>query len=324
MSATVTYAADLAAVRAAAERIHGHAHVTPVLTSAALDTLAGCSLFFKCEHLQRVGAFKFRGAMNAVARLSDDALQRGVVTHSSGNHAQALALAARLRGAPAFIVMPRTAPAIKRAAVEGYGGRVVLCEPTLADREATAARVQAETGATLVPPFNHPDVIAGQGTVALELLKQVPDLDTIVVAVGGGGLISGIALALREAAPHVRVIGAEPALADDAAASKAAGALQPARPPQSIADGLLTSLGPLTWPVVRDVVERIIVVDEGSIVASMRLVFERMKQVIEPSAAVPLAAVLAPTFAAEVGGRRVGVVLCGGNVDLAHLPWRAP
>lgn len=324
MSATVTYAADLAAVRAAAERIHGHAHVTPVLTSAALDTLAGCSLFFKCEHLQRVGAFKFRGAMNAVARLSDDALQRGVVTHSSGNHAQALALAARLRGAPAFIVMPRTAPAIKRAAVEGYGGRVVLCEPTLADREATAARVQAETGATLVPPFNHPDVIAGQGTVALELLKQVPDLDTVVVAVGGGGLISGIALALREAAPHVRVIGAEPALADDAAASKAAGALQPARPPQSIADGLLTSLGPLTWPVVRDVVERIIVVDEGSIVASMRLVFERMKQVIEPSAAVPLAAVLAPTFAAEVGGRRVGVVLCGGNVDLAHLPWRAP
>ncbi len=324
MSATVTYAADLAAVRAAAERIHGHAHVTPVLTSAALDTLAGCSLFFKCEHLQRVGAFKFRGAMNAVARLSDDALQRGVVTHSSGNHAQALALAARLRGAPAFIVMPRTAPAIKRAAVEGYGGRVVLCEPTLADREATAARVQAETGATLVPPFNHPDVIAGQGTVALELLEQVPDLDTIVVAVGGGGLISGIALALREAAPHVRVIGAEPALADDAAASKAAGALQPARPPQSIADGLLTSLGPLTWPVVRDVVERIIVVDEGSIVASMRLVFERMKQVIEPSAAVPLAAVLAPTFAAEVGGRRVGVVLCGGNVDLAHLPWRAP
>jgi threonine dehydratase/serine racemase len=324
MSATVNYAANLAAVRAAAERIHGHAHVTPVLTSAALDTLAGCSLFFKCEHLQRVGAFKFRGAMNAVACLSDAELRRGVVTHSSGNHAQALALAARLRGAPAFIVMPRTAPAIKRAAVEGYGGRVVLCEPTLADREATAARIQAETGATLIPPFNHPDVIAGQGTVALELLEQVPDLDTVVVAVGGGGLISGIALALREAAPRVRVIGAEPALADDAAASKAAGALQPARPPQSIADGLLTSLGPLTWPVVRDVVERIIVVDEGSIVASMRLVFERMKQVIEPSAAVPLAAALAPAFAAEVGGRRVGVVLCGGNVDLAHLPWRAP
>jgi threonine dehydratase/serine racemase len=324
MSATVNYAANLAAVRAAAERIHGHAHVTPVLTSAALDTLAGCSLFFKCEHLQRVGSFKFRGAMNAVACLSDAELRRGVVTHSSGNHAQALALAARLRGAPAFIVMPRTAPAIKRAAVEGYGGRVVLCEPTLADREATAARIQAETGATLIPPFNHPDVIAGQGTVALELLEQVPDLDTVVVAVGGGGLISGIALALREAAPHVRVIGAEPALADDAAASKAAGALQPARTPQSIADGLLTSLGPLTWPVVRDVVERIIVVDEGSIVASMRLVFERMKQVIEPSAAVPLAAALAPAFAAEVGGLRVGVVLCGGNVDLAHLPWRAP
>lgn len=320
----MSYAADLAAVRAAAERIHGHAHVTPVMTSAALDTLAGCSLFFKCEHLQRVGAFKFRGAMNAVARLSDAELRRGVVTHSSGNHAQALALAARLRGAPAFIVMPRTAPAIKRAAVEGYGGQVVLCEPTLADRETTAARIQAETGATLIPPFNHPDVIAGQGTVALELLDQVPDLDTVVVAVGGGGLISGIALALREAAPRVRVIGAEPALADDAAASKAAGEMQPARPPKSVADGLLTSLGPLTWPVVRDVVERIIVVDEAAIVDAMRLVFERMKQVIEPSAAVPLAAVLTPALAEALAGRRVGIILCGGNVDVGRLPWGAP
>jgi len=319
----MTYATDLAAVRAAAERIHGHAHRTPVLTSTALDALAGCALFFKCEHLQRVGAFKFRGAMNAVARLSDDALRRGVVTHSSGNHAQALALAARLRGAPAFIVMPRTAPAIKRAAVEGYGGQVVLCEPTLADREATAARVQAETGAALIPPFNHPDVIAGQGTVALELLEQVPGLDAVVVAVGGGGLISGIALALREAAPHVRVVGAEPALADDAAASKATGELQPARPPRSVADGLLTSLGPLTWPVVRDVVERVVVVEEAEIVAAMRLVFERMKQVIEPSAAVPLAAVLTPTLAESLAGRRVGVVLCGGNVDVDRLPWSA-
>lgn len=324
MSATVSYAADLAAVRAAAERIRGHAHVTPVMTSAALDALAGCALFFKCEHLQRVGAFKFRGAMNAVARLSDAELRRGVVTHSSGNHAQALALAARLRGAPAFIVMPRTAPGIKRAAVEGYGGQVVLCEPTLADREATAARIQAETGATLIPPFNHPDVIAGQGTVALELLDQVPDLDTVVVAVGGGGLISGIALALREAAPHVRVVGAEPALADDAAASKAAGVMQPARPPKSVADGLLTSLGPLTWPVVRDVVERIVVVDEAAIIDAMRLVFERMKQVIEPSAAVPLAAALTPALAEALAGRRVGIILCGGNVDVGRLPWGAP
>jgi threonine dehydratase len=318
------YVVDLKAIRAAAERIEGRVHRTPVLTCATLDALAGRSLFFKAEHLQKVGAFKFRGALNAVARLSDTEAAAGVVTHSSGNHAQALALAARLRGVPAWIVMPHTASAAKRAAVEGYGGRIVLCAPTLADRESTAERIRAETGATLIPPFDHPDVIAGQGTIALELLEQVPDLEAVVVAVGGGGLISGIALALREAAPHVRVIGAEPALADDAAVSKASGIRQPPRAPKSIADGLLTSLGEYTWPVVRDLVERVVLVEEHEIVDAMRLVFERMKQVIETSAAVPLAAVLRPEFLETVDARRVALVLCGGNADLDRLPWRTP
>jgi threonine dehydratase len=313
------YAIDLQDVRAAAERIAPYANVTPVVTSRTMDERSGRSLFFKCENLQRVGAFKFRGAMNAVAKLDDETAARGVVTHSSGNHAQALALAAKIRGIPAHIVMPTNAPEVKRQAVLGYGANVIPCEPTQAARESTAARVVAETGGTLVPPYDHPDVIAGQGTIALELFATHPALDAVIVPVGGGGMISGIALAYRELAPHVRVIGAEPLDADDASRSKGAGVLVPQTGTHTVADGLRTSLGALTWPVVRDVVHRIETVKEEAIVAAMRLVFERMKLVIEPSAAVGVAVALGGALRDDE--KRVGVVLCGGNVDLDALPF---
>jgi threonine dehydratase/serine racemase len=317
-----TYAADLADIRAAAARLAGLARRTPVETCSTLDRLAGRSLFFKCEHLQKVGAFKFRGAANAVARLDAAAAARGVVTHSSGNHAQALALAARLRGVPAHIVMPENSTPVKRRAVEGYGAEVVLCAPTLAARETTAAAVLARTGGTLIPPYDHADVIAGQGTAALELLEDVPDLEMIVAPVGGGGLLAGTALAARGLNPAVRVVAAEPRGADDAARSKAAGRLIPQTGPQTLADGLRTSLGELTWPVLRDLVERVVVVGEEEIAAAMRLAWERAKLLIEPSAAVAVAAVLSEEFRALPGARRVGVILSGGNVDLDALPWR--
>jgi threonine dehydratase/serine racemase len=316
-----SYPATLADIQAAARRIVGLAHRTPVATCSALDRLAGRSLFFKCEHLQKAGAFKFRGACNAVTKLPADVAARGVVTHSSGNHAQALALAAKLRGIPAHVVMPRTASPVKRRAVEEYGGRVVMCEPTLEARETTAAAVQAETGATMVPPYNHPDVIAGQGTAALELLEQVEGLDAIVAPVGGGGLLAGTALAAAALAPSVRVFAAEPAGADDAARSKAAGEFIPQTGPRTIADGLLTSLGDLTWPVLRDCVEKVITLSEEEIICAMRLAWERAKLLIEPSSAVAVAAVLSAQFRALDGLRRVGVILSGGNVNLDALPW---
>ncbi len=308
-------------VREAARRIAGLAHRTPVATCATLDRLAGRSLFFKCEHLQKAGAFKFRGACNAVTKLSPEAAGRGVVTHSSGNHAQALALAAKLRGIPAHIVMPSNASPVKRRAVQEYGGRVVECEPTLAARETTAAAVLAETGATLIPPYNHPDVIAGQGTTALELLEQIPDLNALVAPVGGGGLVAGIAITAAALAPTVRVFAAEPAGADDAARSKEARTLIPQTGPKTIADGLLTSLGDLTWPVLRDRVERVIRVSEEEIIFAMRLAWERAKLLIEPSAAVAVAAVLSSEFKTIDRLKRVGVVLSGGNANLDELPW---
>ncbi len=317
----MTYAADLAAVRAAAGRLEGVAHRTPVATCTTLDRLAGRRLFFKCEHLQRAGAFKFRGAYNAIGALPPELAAHGVVTHSSGNHGQALALAARLRGVPAHIVMPAGSAAVKRRAVEGYGGRVVECEPTLAARERTAAEVLAATGGTMIPPYDHRQVIAGQGTVALELLDQVPALDAIVAPVGGGGLISGVALAANALAPEVRVLGAEPAGADDAARSLAAGRLLPQTDPRTLADGLRTGLGELTWPVIRDLVERIVTVPEEEIVRAMRLVWERAKLLIEPSAAVAVAAATSEELRGMPGLDRVGVVLSGGNVDLDRLPW---
>jgi threonine dehydratase/serine racemase len=312
---------EIVDIQQAAQRIAGHAHRTPVITCATLDRMAGRSLFFKCEQFQKAGAFKFRGAYNAVMRLAPEVAARGVVTHSSGNHAQALALAARLRGIPAHIVMPKTASPVKRRAVEEYGGRVVECEPTLAARETTAAAVRAETGATMIPPYNHPDVIAGQGTAALELLEQAPSLDAVVAPVGGGGLLSGVTIAAKAVSSHVRVFAAEPAGADDAARSKAAGTLIPQTAPRTIADGLLTSLGDLTWPVLRDQVERVLTVTEEEIVTAMRLAWERAKLLIEPSSAVAVAAVLGEEFRALEGLKRVGVVLSGGNVNLDALPW---
>lgn len=316
-----TYAADLNQIRAAAERIAGWAHRTPVVTCSTLDRRAGRALFFKCEHLQKAGAFKFRGACNAVRRLAADVAPRGVATHSSGNHAGALALAARLRGIPAHIVMPRTASPVKRRAVEEYGGQVILCEPTLQAREDTAQAVVRDTGATLIPPYNHPDIIAGQGTVALELLEQVSGLDALIAPVGGGGLIAGVALAAKATNPSIRVFAAEPAGADDAARSKEAGTLIPQTGPRTIADGLLTSLGDLTWPVIHDLVEAVLTVEEADIISTMRLVWERAKLLIEPSSAVAVAAAFTPAFRQRTGLQRVGIILSGGNVDLDHLPW---
>lgn len=320
-TATPAYATDLAAIRAAQRRIDPFIRRTPVLTSAALDAMSGRQLWFKCELFQRTGSFKFRGATNAVQMLSGEQATRGVVTHSSGNHAQALALAARMRGIPAHVVMPSNSAEIKKAAVRGYGGHIVECEPTLEARESTAARVIAETGGAMVPPFNHPDVIAGQGTIALELLDECPQLDAIVVPLGGGGLISGIALAAKALKPAIRIIGAEPELAGDAAASKQIGAIQPPMKPVTIADGLRTSLGPLTFPVVRDLVDEIVLVSEADIAAHMRLVWERMKLTIEPSAAVGVAVACSDWMRKQKDHADVGVVLCGGNVDLSALPF---
>jgi threonine dehydratase len=317
----VSYAADLPAVRAAAARIAGIAHRTPVHTCSTLDRLAGRALFFKCENFQRVGAFKFRGACNAVLKLPEDVARRGVVTHSSGNHAQALALAAKLRGISAHIVMPNDASPIKRAAVEGYGGRVIECEAGLVGRETAAHAVLTETGGTLIPPYDHPDIIAGQGTTALELLEEVSNLDAVVAPVGGGGLISGVAIAAKGLNPSIRILAAEPKGADDAARSKAAGKIIPQVSPQTMADGLLTSLGELTWPIVRDLVERVVVVREEQIAGAMRLIWERAKLVIETSAAVAVAAVLAEEFQELSGIQRVGVVLSGGNMNLDKRPW---
>lgn len=311
---------DLSAIRTAAARIRPYAHRTPVMTCASLDTQVGAQLFLKCENLQKVGAFKFRGATNAVFSLSDTEAARGVVAHSSGNHAQALALAARRRGIPAYIVMPDNAPAVKKAAVAGYGGQITFCAPTLAAREATQAAVVAATGATVVHPYNDVRVIAGQGTATLELLEDVPDLDVILAPVGGGGLLSGTAIAATELSPNIRVIGVEPAGADDAYRSLAAGSIIPSLQPQTIADGLLTSLGDLTFPIIRDRVEQIVTVSEEAIVAAMKFIWERAKLIVEPSAAVPIAALWEQRV--DLSGLRVGVILSGGNVDLGRLPWQ--
>lgn len=320
-SSMATYAANLEAVRDAQARIAPYAHRTPVMTCATLDKLSGRELLFKCENLQKVGAFKFRGACNAVLRLPASRAVRGVLTHSSGNHAQALALAASIRGVEAHVVMPHSAPAVKRRAVEGYGARVYSCEPTLQAREALAAEVMDHTGATFIPPYDHPDIIAGQGTIALELMEQANRLDAIVAPVGGGGMVSGICVAAKGMDPRIRIIAAEPAGADDAARSMAAGRLIPQMAPDTIADGLLTSLGKLTWPIIRDHVERIITVSDEQIIAAMRLVWERMKIIIEPSAAVAVAAALGQELKALDGIRRLGVVLSGGNVDLDRPIW---
>jgi threonine dehydratase/serine racemase len=316
-----SYAVDLETIRAAASRLTGIVHRTPVMTCGTIDRMAGRALFFKCENFQKAGAFKFRGASNAVLQVDAARASCGVVTHSSGNHAAALALAARMRGIPAYIVMPRTVVPVKRRAVEEYGGQVILCEPTAEARVAAAAEVVASTGATFISPDNHADVIAGQGTAALELLAEVPNLDAVIAPVGGGGLISGVCIATQGVNSNVRVFAAEPLGADDAARSKAAGKLILQTGPQTIADGLLVSLGDLTWPVIRDRVEAIVTVTEEEIIRTMRLTWERAKLLIEPSSAVAVAAVLTEGFRALPGIERVGVVLSGGNIELDRLPW---
>ncbi len=315
------FAVTLNDVSAAARRIQPHVHSTPVQTCATISQQAGRTLIFKCENFQKAGAFKFRGACNAVLNLSDREAARGVVTQSSGNHGQALALAAKLRGVPAHIVMPENTAVVKIAAVREYGARVILCAPDLNSRETTAAKVVDETGGIYLPPYNHPDVIAGQGTLALEFLEQAPDLDALIAPVGGGGLISGICAAAKALRPGLRIFAAEPAGADDAFQSKRAGRLIPQRAPDTIADGLRTSLGELTWPFVRDAVEEVFRVSDAAIIAAMRLMWERAKLMIEPSSAVPVAAVLSDEFRSLTGLARVGVVLTGGNADLDHLPW---
>lgn len=306
-------------IRRAAERIRPYVHRTPVLTSTTVNEVSGAKVFFKCENFQKTGSFKVRGASNAVFSLSDEEALRGVATHSSGNHAAALARAAGWRAIPATVVMPDNVSAIKKLAVAGYGARIVYCEPTFQLREEALAQVAERTQAVVVHAFNDPRVIAGQGTAALELFEQVSDIDTVIAPVGGGGLLSGTALAASSLHPAARVFGAEPRNVDGAAKSLKSGRIMPVSGKTSIADGLLTTLGKTTFPIIRSHVTEIITVSEASIVGAMRLIWERMKLIIEPSAAVAVAALLKQ--ADEFAGRRVGIILSGGNVDLDKLPW---
>ncbi|GAB1377817.1 beta-hydroxyaspartate dehydratase BhcB [Pararhodobacter aggregans] len=309
--------ADVVAARA---RIAPHVHRTPVLTSRMLNELAGASLVFKCENLQKAGAFKARGASNAVFGLSAAQAARGVATHSSGNHGTCLAYAAGRRGIPCTVVMPRTAPQAKKDAVRGYDGRVVECEPSTSSREAVFAGVLAETGAEFVHPYNDPRVIAGQGTCSLELIEQATDLDAVIAPIGGGGMVSGTCLALATAAPGIRIYAAEPEQADDAARSFRAGHIIADDAPVTVADGLKVPLKELTWHFVSRHVTDILTVSEAEIIGAMLLIWKRLKIIAEPSSAVPLAAVLKnPGLFA---GQRVGIILTGGNVDLDRLPWQ--
>lgn len=315
----------MASIREAHERIRDKIHRTPVMTSEVLDSLAGARLYFKCENLQKGGAFKARGATNAVFLLTDAAAARGVVTHSSGNHAAALARAARLRGIPAYIVMPRNAPRAKQAAVKRYGGDIVLCDPTLEARESTARALMEKTGAAFIHPYDDLRVMAGQGTTAIELLADVPDLDVIICPVGGGGQLSGIAVAAKNLKPEIRVIGAEPKGADDAARSLAAGHIVPMIEPRTIADGLKTSLGAKPFAEITRLVDDIVTVSEDSIVQAMRLIWEVMKIIVEPSGAVAYAAITEGRVASagSGGAARIGIILSGGNLDLDRLPWQS-
>jgi threonine dehydratase len=309
-------------IRDAAARIAPHAHVTPVLRSRSLDALAGCELHFKAEHLQRIGAFKFRGAANAVFGLDAAQAARGVVTQSSGNHGAAIALACRLRGIPAHVVVPHAAARIKLAAIADFGARIVPCEVAQADRDRVTAQVLAETGGALAHPFNDARVIAGQGTATLELLQQVPDLDAVIAPVSGGGLLSGTAIAAKSLRPGIAVYGAEPAAASDAHESLRQRRRITDMVPATICDGLRAHLGTLTFPILSAHCDGVLLPDEAEIVAAMRRLWERLKQVIEPSGAVALAAILRDPD--RFRGKRVGVILSGGNVDLDALPWLVP
>jgi threonine dehydratase len=302
-------------IEEAHQRIQSYIHKTPVMTSAGIDEMAGCLLFFKCENFQKIGAFKARGAMNAVLSLSEEGRAKGVATHSSGNHAQALARAAKIMGTKSYIVMPRTAPEVKKRGVRGFDGEIFECEPTLAARESTLAEVVKKTGAAEIHPFNNYEVIAGQATAAKELFEEVNNLDVIIAPVGGGGLLSGTALAAKYFSPTTQVFAAEPAGADDAFRSMQSGKIEPSQS-NSIADGLLTSLGDKTFPIIHELVKEVITVTDEEIVSAMRLIWERMKIVVEPSCVVPLAAVLKSKE--KFKGKRVGIILSGGNVDLGR------
>ncbi|GAA0179438.1 epimerase/racemase [Lithospermum erythrorhizon] len=316
------YAADLSSIREAQMRISSYIHRTPILTAETLNSISGRKLYFKCECFQKGGAFKFRGACNAVFSLDDSQAAKGVVTHSSGNHAAALALAAQLRGIPAYIVIPRNAPNCKVENVIRYGGQIIWSEANMQSREEVATKVLQDTDAVLIHPYNDRRVISGQGSISLELLEQAPNLDTIVVPISGGGLISGVALAAKSINPSIRVFAAEPKGADDAAQSKEAGKIIKLSQTNTIADGLRASLGDLTWPVVRDLVDDIITVEDKEIVEAMRLCYEILKIAVEPSGAIGLAAILSNNFKQDPISkdcRHIGIIISGGNVDLSVL-----
>ncbi|MBB6326810.1 threonine dehydratase [Algoriphagus iocasae] len=310
---------SLADIKAAHARIKPFIHRTPILSSTAINEIAGCEIFFKCENFQKVGAFKARGAANAVVKLTEEQKSKGVATHSSGNHAAALARAASVAGIPSYIVMPSNAPEIKKKAVKGYGGEIIECEPNLKARETTLEAVVAKTGATFIPPYDFMDVIEGQATCVLELLEDQPNLDIIMAPVGGGGLLGGTALTTHYLSPKTEVIAGEPAGADDAFQSFQAGKIIPQSRPNTIADGLLTSLGVLNFELIQNYVADILLATDPQIIEAMRLIYERMKIVIEPSCAVPLAALLANQD--RFAGKKVGIILSGGNVDLGKLPF---
>ncbi len=306
-------------IKQAHERIKRFIHRTPVMTSRLINEITGGSLFFKCENLQKAGAFKFRGATNAVIALPDEQAARGVATHSSGNHAAALALAARARGIKACIVMPENAPEVKKKAVREYGAEITFCEPTLAAREQTLEKVVAKTGAAFIHPYNNFNVVCGQGTAALELIEDMGIPDIMLAPIGGGGLMSGTAITTRALAPDCSIYGTEPAGADDAYRSFRAGYIIPSEKPTTIADGLLTSLSTLTFSVIKNNLNDIVTVTEAEIVDAMRLIWERMKIIVEPSSAVPLAAVISNKI--DVKGKKAGIILSGGNVELNRLPF---
>src|SRR5882724_10382380 len=323
---------DLDRIRAAHERIRPHIHRTLVLTSSRLDEASGASLFFKCENFQKIGAFKARGATNAVFALDDAIARRGVATHSSGNHGAAVARAAKLRGVPAQIVMPSNSAKVKVRAVESYGAQIVFCEPTEAAREASCAEVIKKTGAIMIHSFENEDVMAGQGTAAVELLEDISDLDLVICPVGGGGLLSGTAIAAKSMRPKIKVIAVEPENVDDAAQSFHAGRLIHTEKKFTIADGLRTNVGEPNFPIIQRHVDDIVTVSEDAIITGMRTIWETMKIIIEPSAAVPYAAIMErqPSIATatygsanklDITGKRVGIILTGGNVDLDAFPW---
>ncbi|KAI8518365.1 hypothetical protein Bbelb_043820 [Branchiostoma belcheri] len=317
-----SYCISFQNIQAALSTVRPFIHRTPVMTCSHLNQLSNKNLYFKCENLQKTGSFKFRGACNAVSKVvasNQNSTDRelSVVTHSSGNHAQAVSLAAQLQGVTAHIIMPSNSPAVKKEAVRSYGGQIVECEPTEQSRVDTADQVAEKTGATMVHPNQSPDVMAGQGTMVFEILEQVERVDAIVVPVGGGGMLSGVAVAAKELCPHAKIYAAEPKNADDCAVSMSRGELTPLpAPPVTVCDALKTSIGPHTWPIIRDHVDDVIT-------AAMRLVWERMKLVIEPSSAVGVAAVMTDRFRSLPADehQNVVVILCGGNVDLEHLPW---